>query len=57
MKLPRSVSAERVVRGLERLGYQVIRRRAVASGCGTPGHPRMRSLYNPLKMGMLHRLL
>ncbi len=60
MKLPRGVSADRLIRALERLGYVVI--------CQKGSHVRLRHqalpthlitvpLHNPLKTGTLHGIL
>jgi predicted RNA binding protein YcfA (HicA-like mRNA interferase family) len=60
MKLPRGVSAERLIHALERLGYVVIRQRgshirlfhAVA-----PTHSISVPLHDPLKIGTFHGIL
>jgi predicted RNA binding protein YcfA (HicA-like mRNA interferase family) len=48
MKLPRGVSASRLIRALEHLGYGVIRQKG--SHVTVP-------LHNPLKTGTLHGIL
>jgi len=57
MRLPRGVSADRVVRGLERLGYIVIRQKGshiVLRHAGLPVHTITVPRHNPLKTGTLH---
>lgn len=60
MKLPRGVSADRVIRALERLGYEVIRQKGSHVRMrheGPPAHTITVPLHNPLKIGMLHGIL
>jgi predicted RNA binding protein YcfA (HicA-like mRNA interferase family) len=60
MKLPRGVSADRVIRALERFGCQVIRQKGshVRLGHeGPPAHAITVPLHNPLKTGTLHGIL
>jgi predicted RNA binding protein YcfA (HicA-like mRNA interferase family) len=60
MKLPRGVSADRVVRVLERLGYEVIRQKGSHIRLrhnGPPAHFVTVPQHNPLKIGMLHAIL
>ncbi|MDQ6678673.1 MAG: type II toxin-antitoxin system HicA family toxin [Acidobacteriota bacterium] len=60
MKLPRGVSAGRVVRALERLGYEVIRQKGshVKLRCpGLPAHTVTVPMHNALKTGTLHGIL
>jgi predicted RNA binding protein YcfA (HicA-like mRNA interferase family) len=60
MKFPRGVSADRPIRALERLGYEVIRQKGrpvrLRHG-GPPAHTITVPLYNPLKTGTLHGIL
>lgn len=60
MKLPRGVAGDRVVRALERLGYQAIRQKGshiVLRHAGPPVHTITVPLHNPLKTGTLHSIL
>jgi len=60
MKLPRGVSADRVIRALERLGYEVIRQKGSHVRLrhdGPPAHAITVPLHNPLKAGTLHGIL
>lgn len=60
MKLPRGVSAERLIGALERLGYEVIRQRGSHVRMrheGPPVHLITVPLHNPLKIGTLHGIL
>ncbi len=60
MKLPRGVSAERVIAALERIGYRVIRQKGSHVRRryeGTPAHTITVPLHNPLKSGTLHGIL
>jgi predicted RNA binding protein YcfA (HicA-like mRNA interferase family) len=60
MKLPRGVSAERVIRALERLGYQVIRQKGshVRLRHGDPPvHSVTVPLHDALTTGTLHGIL
>ncbi len=60
MKLPRGVSAERLIRALERFGYAAIRQKGshvrLRYG-GPPVHIITVPLHNPLKTGTLHGIL
>ena len=60
MKLPRGVSARRLIRTLEQLGYAVIRQKG--SHCrmrheGPPPHSITVPLHDPLKTGTLHSIV
>jgi predicted RNA binding protein YcfA (HicA-like mRNA interferase family) len=60
MKLPRGVSADRVIQALERLGYGVIRQKGSHVRLrheGPPVHTITVPLHNPLKTGTLHGIL
>jgi len=60
MKLPRGVSAERVIQALERLGYGVIRQKGSHVRLrheGPPVHTITVPLHHPLKTGTLHAIL
>jgi predicted RNA binding protein YcfA (HicA-like mRNA interferase family) len=60
MKLPRGVSADRLIRALERLGYEVIRQKGSHVSlrhAGLPAHTITVPLHNPLKTGTLHGIL
>jgi predicted RNA binding protein YcfA (HicA-like mRNA interferase family) len=60
MKLPRGVSADRVIRALERLGYEVIRQKGSQVRMRNerpPAHAITVPLHNPLKAGTLHGIL
>jgi predicted RNA binding protein YcfA (HicA-like mRNA interferase family) len=60
MKLPRGISADRLVRALEKLGYDVIRQRGSHVRLrhpGPPAHTITVPLRNPLKTGTLHGIL
>ena len=60
MKLPRGVSADRLIRALERLGYVVIRQRGShvrLRNEAPPAHTISVPLHNPLKTGTLHGIL
>jgi predicted RNA binding protein YcfA (HicA-like mRNA interferase family) len=60
MKLPRGVSADRVIRALERLGYAVIRQKGSHVRLrheGPPVHMITVPLHNQLKTGSLHGIL
>jgi predicted RNA binding protein YcfA (HicA-like mRNA interferase family) len=60
MRLPRGVSADRVIRRLERLGYAVIRQKGSHVRLrhdGPPVHTITVPLHNPLKTGTLHDIL
>jgi predicted RNA binding protein YcfA (HicA-like mRNA interferase family) len=60
MKLLRGVSADRVIRALERLGYEVIRQKGSHVRLphdGPPAHAITVPLHNPLKTGTLHGIL
>ena len=56
MRLPRGVSADRVIRVLEHLGYAVIRQKGSHVRLrheGPPAHAITVPLHNPLKTGTL----
>jgi predicted RNA binding protein YcfA (HicA-like mRNA interferase family) len=60
MKLPRGVSADRLIRVLERLGYKVIRQKGSHARLrhdGPPAHSITVPLHNPMKTGTLHGIL
>ena len=60
MKLPRGVSAERLIRALETVGYVVIRQKGSHVRLrhqGPPTHTITVPLHNPLKIGTLHEIL
>ena len=60
MKLPRGVSADRLIRALERLGYVVIRQKGSHVRLrhdGPPSHTITVPFHNSLKTGMLHGIL
>ena len=60
MKLPRGVSAERLTRALERLGYAVIRQKGSHIRLfheKAPTHSISVPLHNPLKIGTFHGFL
>jgi predicted RNA binding protein YcfA (HicA-like mRNA interferase family) len=60
MKLPRGVSADRVIRALEHLGYGVIRQKGSHVRLrhdGPPAHAITVPTHNPLKTGTLHGIL
>jgi predicted RNA binding protein YcfA (HicA-like mRNA interferase family) len=60
MKLPRGVSADRVIRALEKAGYEVTRRKGSHVRLrhpGPPAHTITVPMHNPLKTGTLHGIL
>lgn len=60
MRLPRGVSADRVIHALERLGYGVIRQQGSPVRLrheGPPVHAITVPLHDPLKTGTLHGIL
>jgi predicted RNA binding protein YcfA (HicA-like mRNA interferase family) len=60
MKLPRGVSAERLVRALQHLGYEAIRQKASHVRLrheGPPAHSVTIPLHNQMKTGTLHGIL
>ena len=60
MKLPRDVSADRLIRALEHLGYRVIRQKGSHVRLRNEVHPVHAvtvPLHNPLKTGTLHGIL
>lgn len=60
MKLPRGVSADRLIRALEKAGYEVIRQKGSHVRLrhqGPPAHRITVPLHNPLKTGTLHGIL
>ena len=60
MKLPRGVSADRLIRALERLGYIVIRQKGSHIRLfheAAPTHSISVPLHNPLKIGAFHGIL
>ncbi len=60
MKLPRGVSAARVIRALERLGYQVIRQKGShvrLRHSDPPAHSVTVPLHDSLTTGTLHGIL
>ncbi len=60
MKLPRGVSADRLIRALEHLGYAIVRQRGSHVRLrheGPPAHSITVPLHDPLKTGTLHGIL
>ncbi len=60
MKLPRDVSADRLIRVLEALGYQVVRQKGSHIRLrhdGPPPHLITVPRHKPLKIGILHAIL
>jgi predicted RNA binding protein YcfA (HicA-like mRNA interferase family) len=60
MRLPRGVSADRLIRALERLGYTVIRQKGSHVRMrheGPPVHSITVPVHDPLKTGTLHGIL
>lgn len=60
MKLPRGVSADGLIRALEKIGYRVIRQKGSHVRLrhqGPPAHTITVPLHNPLKTGTLHGIL
>lgn len=60
MKLPRGVSAERLIRALERLGYAAIRQKGSHVRLlhqAAPVHSISVPLHDPLKIGTFHGIL
>jgi predicted RNA binding protein YcfA (HicA-like mRNA interferase family) len=60
MKLPRGVSADRLIRALEHFGYRVVRQKGshVRLRCdGPPDHLITVPFHDPLKTGTLHGIL
>lgn len=60
MKLPRDVSADRLIAALELLGYQVIRQKGShirLKHPGPPAHLLTVPRHNPIKIGTLHAIL
>ena len=60
MKFPRGVSADRLIRVLEKAGYEVIRQKGSHVRLrhqGPPAHTITVPLHNPLKTGTLHGIL
>lgn len=60
MKFPRAVSANRVIRVLEQLGYCVIRQKGSHVRLrheGPPAHAITVPIHDPLKTGTLHGIL
>ena len=60
MKLPRGVSADRLIKALERLGYAVIRQRGShvrLFHSAAPMHSISIPLHDPLKIGTFHAIL
>jgi predicted RNA binding protein YcfA (HicA-like mRNA interferase family) len=60
MRLPRGVSADRLVRALERIGYEMIRQKGSHVRLrheGPPVHTITVPLHNPLKTGTLYGIL
>ena len=60
MKLPRGVSADRLIRALEAIGYEVIRQKGSHVRLrhqGPPVHAITVPLHNPVKTGTLHAVL
>jgi predicted RNA binding protein YcfA (HicA-like mRNA interferase family) len=60
MKLPRGVSADRLIRALEQFGYTTIRQKGSHVRLfheGPPAHSISVPLHNPLKIGTFHGIL
>jgi predicted RNA binding protein YcfA (HicA-like mRNA interferase family) len=60
MKLPRSVSGDRLVRTLQQVGYSIVRQKGSHVRLQHPGPPVHKvtvPLHNPLKTGTLHGIL
>ncbi len=60
MKLPRGVSADRVIRALEHVGYEAVRQKESHVRLrhqGPPAHTITVPLHNSLKTGTLHEIL
>jgi predicted RNA binding protein YcfA (HicA-like mRNA interferase family) len=60
VKLPRGVSADRLIRALERLGYAVIRQKGShirLFHLTAPTHSISVPLHDPLKIGTFHGIL
>lgn len=60
MKTPRGVSAERLIRALERVGYKVVRQKGSHVRLrhdGPPVHLITIPQHNSLKIGTLHAIL
>jgi predicted RNA binding protein YcfA (HicA-like mRNA interferase family) len=60
MKLPRGVSADRLIRALERLGYSQIRQKGShvrMRNEGPPVHTITVPLHDSLKIGTLHSII
>ena len=58
--MPRGVSADRLIRALERLGYTVIRQKGSHVRLfhqAAPTHSVSVPLHNPLKIGTFHGIL
>ncbi len=60
MKLPRGVSADRLIRTLERLGYKIVRQKGSHIRLrheGPPAHSITVPRHDPLKEGTLHGII
>jgi len=60
MKLPRGVSADRLIRVLEQVGYEVVRQKGSHVRLrreGPPAHAITVPLHDPMKTGTLHGIL
>jgi predicted RNA binding protein YcfA (HicA-like mRNA interferase family) len=60
MKLPRGVSADRLIRALQRLGYTAIRQKGSHVRLlheGPPAHSISVPLHNPIKTGTFRGIL
>jgi predicted RNA binding protein YcfA (HicA-like mRNA interferase family) len=60
VKLPRGVSAQRLIRALERLGYVVVRQKGSHIRLfheAAPTHSISVPLHDPLKIGTFHGIL
>lgn len=60
MRLPRSVSGDRVIRALQQVGYSVVRQRGShvrLQHPGRPAHSITVPLHESLKTGTLHAIL
>lgn len=60
MKMPRGVSADRLIRALQRCGYKPVRQKGSHVRLrheGPPAHSITIPMHNPLKTGTLHDIL
>jgi predicted RNA binding protein YcfA (HicA-like mRNA interferase family) len=60
VKLPRSVSGERLIKALQHLGYAIVRQKGSHVRLrhdGPPAHFVTVPLHNPMKTGTVHGIL